>query len=404
MLQGKSITFIGLNYAPEDTAIGLYSTQMVDALVAAGAHVNVVTAVPYYPHWKIQAPYDIGKSYVHEKQPGRDIYRYKFYVPEKPSFIKRIIHLLSFSWGSFWNLSRIKKADLVISIIPFTAAAALGKRHAARRKVNHWIHIQDFEFDAALQSGLSGSGKKSIFKALFKFESKLLDRASVVSTISHLMISKLKSKTTSETYYLPNWIDPVKIDPSHSQTHAYLKDPRFKILYSGNVGDKQDWEFFIAFAKALPQKDYHITIVGAGSQFTWLQGQLSQENVSFYEPIPYDDLSDLLCSADAHILFQKEDVIDTVMPSKLLGMMASARPSLVVGNKLSEVKTVIEDAQAGVYMTNYNVDKAIEIMQQWQADQQSQEKLGRSAREYVVANFGKDQILSQWIEALSQQV
>lgn len=401
-MKGKHITFIGLNYAPEDTAIGLYSTQMVDALIIAGATVNVVTAFPYYPQWKIAPEYQNKPNYLQENHNGAKLYRYKQYVPENPTFLKRILHILSFTKGSFFNLRKIKQTDLVISIIPFTSSAWLAGYHARSHKAKSWIHIQDFEFDAALQSGLSSGGKKFIFKFLFGLEKRILNKANTISTISHNMIAKLESKTGQPNYYLPNWIDENQVNPTTSSPHAFLQTGKFKLLYSGNVGDKQDWDFFSAFAKALPQQHYDIIIVGAGAKYQQLRETTSQVNIHFYDPVPFEELSDLLCSADAHFLFQKTEVLDTVMPSKLLGMMASKKPSLVLGNEKSEVKQVMNLANAGCYLTSPDVEKAIEKLEEWRLNATLTTQMGKDARAYVTKHFASKPILENWIKALDQ--
>ena len=401
-MKGKHITFIGLNYAPEDTAIGLYSTQMVEALIDTGAQVNVVTAFPYYPQWKIAQDYQDKSNYLQEDHKGAKLYRYKQYVPEQPTFLKRVIHILSFTKGSFFNLRQIKHTDLVISIVPFTASAWLGNYHARKHKAQSWIHIQDFEFDAALQSGLSSGGKKFIFKFLFGLEKSIFGKATTVSTISHNMIDKLKTKTSQPTYYLPNWIDENQVNPATAKQHDYLKSDKFKLLYSGNVGDKQDWNYFLAFAKALPQQHYDIIIVGAGAKYQQLKQEVELQNISFYDPVPFEELSDLLCSADAHFLFQKVEVLDTVMPSKLLGMMASEKPSLVLGNASSEVKTVMENANAGLYFSKPDVQTAVDQLEKWRLDPDLRKSMGKEAREYVVKHFSRKEILNNWVHELSQ--
>ncbi|WP_438961148.1 WcaI family glycosyltransferase [Nonlabens sp.] len=401
-LKGKQITFIGLNYAPEDTAIGLYSTQMVEALINAGAHVNVVTAFPYYPQWKIDDAYKNKPNYLQEDHKDAKLYRYKQYVPEIPTFLKRIIHILSFTKGSFFNLRKIKHTDLVISIIPFTSSAWLAGYHAKSHKAKNWIHIQDFEFDAALQSGVSSGGKKFIFKFLFSLEQRILNKANVISTISHNMIAKLESKTSQPNYYLPNWIDENQVNPATAQSHSYLQSDKFKLLYSGNVGDKQDWDYFLAFAKALPPQHYDIIIVGAGARYQQLKAEAQQENIYFYDPVPFEELSDLLCSADAHFLFQKTEVLDTVMPSKLLGMMASKKPSLVLGNEASEVKTVMQKANAGLYFSKPDVQTAIGQLEKWRTDSGLRDKIGIDARNYVVKHFSRQEILNKWLNSLSE--
>ncbi|WP_164510803.1 WcaI family glycosyltransferase [Nonlabens xiamenensis] len=401
-LVNKKITFISLNFYPEDTAIGLYSTQMVDQLLDAGASVNVVTAFPYYPQWKIAQTYQNHPNYVQDEYNNASVYRYKLYVPKKPTFLKRVLHILSFTKGSFFNLRKIKDADLVISIIPFTTSAWLAGYHARKHKAKSWIHIQDFEFDAALQSGVSNGASNLIFKFLYSLETRILNRANICSTISHHMLAKLNTKTNSQRIYLPNWIDAYQINPQTANVHPYLGGEKFKLLYSGNIGDKQDWEFFIAFAKALPIQHYDIIIVGAGSKYQALKSGLNQSNIHFYEPVPLEELSDLLCSADAHFLFQKTNVLDTVMPSKLLGMMASAKPSLIMGNSSSEVKTVVEKAQAGMYMASPDLDLAVRQLEQWRLQPKLREEIGSKAREYVLHHYSRKEILDRWINQLHQ--
>jgi colanic acid biosynthesis glycosyl transferase WcaI len=367
----------------------------------AGAIVNVVTAFPYYPQWKITQEYESQPKYLQEDHNGATLYRYKQYVPENPTFLKRILHILSFTKGSFFNLRKIKIADLVISIIPFTASSWLGGYHARKHKAPSWIHIQDFEFDAALQSGLSSGSKKFIFKFLFSLERRILGKSTTISTISHKMIAKLQTKTNQPTYYLPNWIDAHQVDPSTAKQHSYLQSDKFKLLYSGNVGDKQDWDYFLAFAKALPQDHYEIIIVGAGAKYQQVMQAVNQENISFYDPVPFAELSDLLCSADVHFLFQKTEVLDTVMPSKLLGMMASEKPSLVLGNPASEVKTVLENAKAGLYFSQPDVSTAIDQLEAWRQDPYLRTSMGKEAREYVLKHFSRKEILHNWVSQLS---
>jgi colanic acid biosynthesis glycosyl transferase WcaI len=214
------------------------------------------------------------------------------------------------------------------------------------------------------------------------------------------MIKKLQSKTKTPTFYLPNWIDPEEIKADASVRHPYLRSDKFKLLYSGNVGDKQDWEFFSAFAKALPTQDIEIVIVGAGSKMAWLKANVQQENIHYHDPVPYADLGNLLSSADAHFLFQKNDVIDTVMPSKLLGMMASGKPSLILGNHASEVRTVLEESNGGVYFADYKVEIAADLILQWKSNPQGCTEMGARAKTYVLTHFSRTQILHPWIGKL----
>ena len=402
-METKNITFIGLNYAPEDTAIGLYSSQWVEFLKDKGFNVTVITAFPYYPKWEICESYKNKKTFLKEKNNGITVLRYKQYVPKTPSFVKRIIHLLDFTFGSFINLFKVKECDLVISVVPFTTSVLLGYIQKKRFNAKFWTHIQDFEFDAALQTGV-GKKENIFFSLLFGLEKWLLSKPDLVSTISHTMIKKLDKKSNSKQFYMPNWIDEKMIDPNKSNTHRYLMSDKIKILYSGNIGDKQDWEVFVEFCKDINPSKCEVIVVGDGSKKEWVIKKTEQfKNVKHYPPVPFEELSDLLCSADLHILFQKPKLLDTVMPSKVLGMMASGKPSIIIGNEQSEVRTIFESSKAGLYFSDYSMD-VIEKMDKLISDKKNLELNGNRSRHYVIENYSKDKILLRMFDKLQELV
>jgi colanic acid biosynthesis glycosyl transferase WcaI len=277
-----------------------------------------------------------------------------------------------------------------------------------RTKAKLWNHIQDFEFDAARETGVyskEGKLKRVLFNFLFKTESKLLNQGNINSTISYKMLEKLKSKSKSDSFYFPNWLDPCKIDPSTSKQHDFMKTSRFKILYSGNIGDKQDWEFFLLFINKLRSYNVEIVIVGDGAKREWLCDKIKNfENVNYYEPIEYSDLSSLLCSADLHVLFQKNNVIDSVMPSKLLGMMASAKPSLITGNFESEVRIIMEESKGGYYVTANNIEECISIVKNLMQSPKDIIETGLNARNYVVNKFSSEKVLADFENKLAQLI
>lgn len=393
----KIITVIGVNYYPEDTAIGLYSTQMTEYLALKGYKINVITGFPYYPQWKISEDYKKKPIFYKELKNNITIYRYKQYVPKKPTFLKRILHLIDFTLGSLINCFKIKKTDLVIAIVPFTSAVFLGWILKKRLKAKLWTHIQDFEFDAALQSGVSKKDNNLLFRGLFKLERALLNTSDVNSTISQLMLNKLKIKSNSKPYYFPNWINIKTVIVKTKKLHPFFTSNKFKILYSGSIGDKQDWNFFLEFASSLKQyKEVEICVVGQGAKRDWLLSKTQDiDFVNIFEPVPFKDLHLLLNSADLHILFQKDNILDTVMPSKVLGMMASKRPSLITGHLESEVSKIITKSQGGVYLAN-EISVVLKAFDEIFSNTTARYNMGINAQKFVAKNYDKDTILSNF--------
>ena len=82
----NKITIIGINYYPEDTAIGLYTSQLASYYNTHGFDVTIVTGFPYYPDWKISSNYSSKKTFYSEVIDGITVHRYKQYVPVNPSF------------------------------------------------------------------------------------------------------------------------------------------------------------------------------------------------------------------------------------------------------------------------------------------------------------------------------
>ena len=124
------------------------------------------------------------------------------------------------------------------------------------------------------------------------------------------------------------------------------------------------------------------------------------KNISLYNPVPYSDLSNLMCSADLHILFQKNDVIDTVMPSKILAMMASEKPSLIMGNLKSEVSLIINKSKAGIYLDSNKLPDAVKFVALLKSNKTLSNKFGEDARIFASINYSKNEILNQFLTTL----
>lgn len=403
-----NITIISINYAPEETGIGLYSTQMAEYLVKKKWEVTVIAGFPYYPKWKISDNYKDKDTFFEEDLNGVRVLRFKQFVPSNPTLLPRIIHILDFTSGSLTNIRKITKTDVVLSVVPFTSSAWLGKKLSKRLKAKHWIHMQDFEFDAAFQFGLAsqkGIGV-CIKKALNKLENSLLNSADIVSTISNGMCYKLDLKTTSKTFLFPNWIDPFFINPLKAKKHAYLNSDKFKILYSGNVGFKQDWDFFTTVVEHYKnQNDIEFIIVGSGARKKLVEElSLKYLNVKLYETILYHELNDLLCSSDMHVLFQKEESNDTVMPSKILGMIASGKPSIITGNLKSDVAKVFKKVKAGKFYGSTDLVGVIKGIDTFKKERNMENTNSENARKYILQNYAQDKILESFQTELNKLV
>ncbi len=321
----------GLNYAPEPTGIGKFTGEMAEWLAGRGHQVRVVTAPPYYPDWRIRPGYSSWR-WRHEHSAGVDAYRCPLYVPARPKGVSRLIHLLSFAASSkpvalFQALAF--RPDVVIAVAPALVSVP-GTWLAARLAgAKAFLHIQDFEIDAAFALGIVSGGRMR--RLALSLESWLLRRFDRVSSITPAMVARLADKGVVAEHCLlfPNWVDTSAIHPAPSSLRTALKLPADAVvaLYSGNMGEKQGVETLADVARALAGTPVHLLLAGAGAAAERLARATSGMAQVHWLPLqPVEKLNDLLNAADLHLLPQRPDAADLVMPSKLAFMLASAKP------------------------------------------------------------------------------
>ena len=405
------ILIFGLNFAPELTGIGKYTGELAAYLFASGHQLRMVTAPPYYPEWKIQPGY-VAWQYNLEFWGGGEVFRCPIWVPRKPTGLKRLVHLLSFALSSFpIMLSQFRwKPEIIICIAPafFCAPFALLTAYLCRAK--SWLHIQDFELDAAMNLGLLPANNLLARMAHFG-ENWILKRFNRISTISDGMFLSLIQKGVAQrrAYLFPNWVDTSVIFPLSQSDDSIrnefgISKESLVILYSGNMGQKQGLDIVIEAARRLQfQTSLLFIFCGEGVARVGLETMAQNlANIRFIPLQPVEKLNQLLNMADIHILPQRSDVADLVMPSKLLGMLASGRPVIGTANPGTDVYKVLN--QVGVVVSPGDLTALCNAIIDMNVNPDKRKEMGDKGRAYVSEHWGKQQILSNFEAALKSLV
>lgn len=262
-----------------------------------------------------------------------------------------------------------------------------------------WLHIQDLEVDAAFRLGIL---KLSfIERSIFWIESKLMRRFDKVSTISNAMIERLKSKnlSSSKIILFPNWVDTDEIFPDRSKLGEFkneldLPSQCTVALYSGNLGEKQGLDIIIDAADSLKHVDDLFFIVcGEGSA----KGRLMDKsqhltNIRFIPLQPVTRLNELLNLADIHLLPQRADAADLVMPSKLTGILACGGPVIATAELGTELAKAVQEA-GGLISPPGDVERFINNILELSKDAQRLDSIRQKARTYALEHLGKKSIL-----------
>jgi len=404
------ILLYGLNYAPEPTGIGKYTGEMAAFLAARGHQVRAVTAPPYYPHWRVTAGYSAW-AYRREECQGVRVYRCPLWVPAHPSGLTRLLHLSSFALSSlpvilgqaFW------RPDLLLCIAPAIASAPAGWLAARLGGSRAWLHIQDFELDAALRLGMLPALLRPLERLLLAAERILLKRFERISTISQRMLEHLWQKgiPPERTASLPNWVDTSLITPlpgpSPLRSAWGIPENQTVVLYSGNFGHKQGLETLVQAARLLQDEPGILFLLcGEGAARPLIEQHAQGLSNLRIQPLqPAEHLNDLLNLADIHALPQRGDTADLVMPSKLGGMLASGRPVIAAAAPGSELAGVV--GPLGVIVPPEDPAALAEAIRSLRQQPDVRLALGQRGRQFVLEHWDNQIVLSKFcqeIEAL----
>ncbi|WP_217362258.1 glycosyltransferase WbuB [Cohnella herbarum] len=402
----KKLLLYSINFVPELTGIGKYNGEMVQWLTEHGYEVRVITAPPYYPHWQVQEGYS---SYRYKKESwnGATIWRCPLWVPKSGSGLKRLLHLFSFAFSSIPLLFKhmLWRPDVCLIVEPPLALSPMAIVFAKLLKIKTWLHVQDFEVDAAFELGLLPNYTR-LKSWVIGLESWLMRRFDTVSSISEPMTRRLLKKgvPSNRIKLFPNWVDISVIHPLPDEARNRFRENMgyaredLVVLYSGNMGEKQGLDTVLDAAEKLQSMSHvQFMLCGEGVAKSKLMERASKQrlsNVRFLPLQPAEKLNDLLNMADVHLLMQKRNASDLVMPSKLTGMLASGRAVIAAAEEQTAVHSVMKQSRAGVLIPPEDAAKLTEALLSLSIRSEDRKLHGDHAREYAVSYLGYESVMN----------
>ena len=397
------ILIYGINYYPELTGIGKYTGEMGAWLAKQGHHVEVITALPYYPEWNINAAYK-GKWWHKEKVEGATICRCPLYVPKEVTGKTRIIHELSFLLSSFryWLPRLFKRYDAVIAIYPPLVINVFPYLYSLlHKKTKTIIHVQDLQVDAARQLGLIKNN--TLLNFLEKSEKFFFKRATTVSSISTGMKRRILEKGVSENKYLmiPNWantdfLKPLPVNQSLREELGFSLQDKI-ILYSGNIGQKQGIEILLdVAADFINDPTVKFVIAGEGAAKSKLQSLANEKkltNIYFLPLQPARKLPQFLAMADLHLVIQKKAAADLVLPSKFISILSCGGCAIVTAEAGSSLYEIIQEGKNAIVVEPEDA-RALSIALKERLNSNN-ESIKVAARNYALNHLSIDKILQR---------
>jgi colanic acid biosynthesis glycosyl transferase WcaI len=366
-------------YWPGIEATAQLLTELCEAL-AEDVDVKVVTGV----------------LHGHENEPRRlthngvEIVRVPSTSFERSKLLARASNYVTYLSYALLHGLRGPKPDIVLCMTDPPIVADVALVVARRYGVPLVVISQDVFPEIAVQ--LKRLENPVATRLLRTLVSLYLRRADRIVAIGDTMRRRLEEKGAppERVRVIPNWVDTGRLVP-RDKANAWSQhigvDGKFVVMHSGNVGHAQDLDSLVRAGTFLRDlHDLEIFIIGSGArhnELVELADLLEVEQVRFMYYQSREMLPLSLSAADVHVVGLAPGLAGYVVPSRLYGILAVARPVIVAADEESETAQVVDRVGCGVVVPSGRPELLARAIRDAHDGKYDLEAMGARGREWV---------------------
>ncbi|HEY1261904.1 MAG TPA: glycosyltransferase family 4 protein [Terriglobales bacterium] len=397
------ITILTQYYPPEIGAPQGRLSDLAERIVRAGHQVHVLTAMPSYPQGRIYPGY--GGLMSRELHNGVEIVRSFVYPTRSVSTLPRLANYFSFLLSSSMLGSfALDHSDYLMVESPPLFLGVGGIWLSRLKRARLIFNVSDLWPDSAVHLGVISRDSRA-YRVGRRLESICYRRAWLVTGQSQGILDDIHGRFCGiHTLLLSNGSDTGVFNPirrSNSARARLTRSREFVVLYAGLHGIAQGLGHIIEAAKRLTgEEGYRFVFIGDGPEKADLiAGAEGCDNVTFMDPVPLDQMPELLASADVLLVPLARDLPGAV-PSKLYEAMASGRPLVLMAN--GEPAAIVNRHQAGVVVSTGDVPGLVNALRSLRADPARASTIAANARCAAVKYYDRAQIAAGFIAYLEK--
>jgi colanic acid biosynthesis glycosyl transferase WcaI len=366
-------------YWPGVEATAQLLTELCEAL-AEVADVTVVTGV-------LHGHEDEPRRFV---QNGVEILRVPSTSFERSKLAARASNYITYLTNALVYGLRGSRPDVVLCMTDPPIVADVALLVARRFRVPLVVISQDVFPEIAVQ--LKRLENPVVMSVLRMLVSAYLRRADRIVAIGDTMRRRLEGKGArpDRVHVIPNWVDTERLQPL-GKDNAWAKERgygnKFIVMHSGNVGHAQDLDSLVragTFLRDLP--DLVTVVIGTGArhaELVALAERLEVDRVEFLYYQPRDLLAQSLSAADVHVVGLAPGLAGYVVPSRLYGILAVAKPVIVAADAESETAQVVKKVGCGIALPPGRPELLARAIRDAHDGKYDLEAMGALGREWV---------------------
>jgi putative colanic acid biosynthesis glycosyltransferase WcaI len=331
-------------YWPGIEATAQLLTELCEAL-AEDADVTVVTGV-------LRGHEDEPRQVVHN---GVEIVRVPSTSFERSKLFARAANYATYLSNALVRAVRGQRPDIVLCMTDPPVIADIALLVARRYRAPLVVISQDVFPEIAVE--LKRLENPVAVRVLRSLVSLYLRRADRIVAIGDTMKRRLEEKGAppERIRVIPNWVDTERLMPqdrANRWAQGGRLQEKFVVMHSGNVGHAQDLDSLIRAATFVRDlDDLAILVIGSGArhnELVSLAELLEVDQVHFLYYQSRGVLPQSLSAADVHVVGLAPGLAGYVVPSRLYGILAVARPVIVAADADSETAQVVQRIGCGI--------------------------------------------------------
>lgn len=403
------VLFINQYYWPSHASTAQHLTDLAESLAERGFECHVLCDRGGHAAGPARRP----KYEVHN---GVHIHRVAATTFGRRSTIGRMADYLSFYVQAALLALGLPRFDVVATLTTPPIIGLIGTLLRRLKGSKHVYWSMDLHPDASIALGRM-SPSNPVVSALARLSDAVYRRADRVVVLGSYMEDRVLAKGVrpGRVAMIPVWSRADEIYPLPRRGHplraALGLEGKFVAMYSGNLGLAHAFDEFLAAARRMKGRtDVVFLFVGDGPRRAEVEAARRAErldNIQVLDYFPRDQLHASLSLADVHLISMRREMTGVVVPSKLYGAMASARPVLFVGPEHCEAADTIRESQCGLSIRLGDVAGLVEAIDDLAADLEAAASMGRRGRLAFLEDFERDACCDQWstlITALAGEV
>lgn len=403
-----SMRVILLNQAfyPDHAATAQHAHDLARHLVRQGHEVAVITSRSLYGQKGASLPR-------FEQIEGIEVHRVGASLFGKSSILARILDFALFYVLATLKALRLRRADVIVPFTtpPFIALVGLLLRAVKGTRVVYWL--MDLYPDLPVACGVMKrhGWTTALLERLHRFCLRRVDRVVVLGRCMKQLVLD-KAVPAERIEQIGVWADHTEVTPLPREDNPYRAQwdlaGKFVVMYSGNFGLGHDVETLCGAIERLRDRDdIRFLCVGGGKRLEELRRFIEQAKVTNVQVHPYqprEKLDALLSLADVHLISLAAPVCGIMVPSKLFGILAAARPSIFVGPTGSEIARVLAESDAGLTVSNGDAEALAQAIRALQADPARAQAMGDRARQALIERYDRAHACAAWERLLRRLV